>query len=230
MVDAAVGGKTGVNVAGVKNVVGSFHQPRMICADLDLLRTLPDDEYREGFAEIVKSGVIGDARLFRLLERDARALRDREPAMLEHVVTACIAFKARVVRADERESGRRAVLNFGHTVGHALEKVSSHGVRHGSSVAVGMGVEARLARAATGFSAVARRRLVGLLEALGLPTRLDAGHETDALLAAMRYDKKVRAGRVRFALPRALGRMPAGPDFTFEVAEDSVREAIDAAR
>ena len=207
MADAALGGKTGVDVPAGKNLVGAFHQPVGLYADTDLLATLPDPEFRNGFAEIVKSAAIGDAAAFARLERDAAALVSRRPAAVERALAACLRLKARVVARDERESGPRMILNFGHTAAHAIESASGYAVPHGAAVAIGMAAESRIAVEAVGFPREDRRRLLALIEALGLPTRAPSGLDPAAILAAMALDKKSLAGAVRCALPRSIGRM-----------------------
>jgi 3-dehydroquinate synthase len=151
MVDASVGGKTGVDLAGGKNLVGAFHQPAGLAVDPSLLRTLPDPELRHGLAEAVKLAAVADAALFARLERDADALLAREAVALLEIVTRCIAGKHRIVARDEREAGPRAALNFGHTVGHALERLSGYAIPHGQAVAIGCAVEAAIAVEAAGF-------------------------------------------------------------------------------
>jgi len=228
MADAAIGGKTAVNLPGAKNLVGAFHQPWGVYADVDVLGTLPDDDYRDGFAEIVKSAVIADLAFFRWLEGTVQPLLRRDAAALSHAIAECVRIKGRVVRRDERESGRRAVLNFGHTVAHAIEAGSQWSVRHGTAVAQGMCVEARLAREELGFPETHRRRLVALLEAFGLPVCLPRDARVGALIAATRRDKKTRAGRVRYALPRRIGRMLPGDEVTLELDDTAVAKALAA--
>ena len=227
MVDAALGGKTAVDVPGGKNLVGAFHQPHGVWADVSTLATLPEDELRAGFAEVVKSAVIADSKLFRWLEESAGALLGRDEQALEHGVERCLRIKARVVSRDEREAGRRAVLNFGHTVGHAIEAASGYRVRHGHAIAVGMAAEARLAVSETGFPTASVRRLEHLLEAFGLPVTWPAEAGLDEAVAATRRDKKARAGRVRYSLPRRIGRMAPGDDVTTILDEAALRAACE---
>ncbi|MBI1849850.1 MAG: 3-dehydroquinate synthase [Planctomycetes bacterium] len=209
--DAAIGGKTGVNVPEGKNLVGAFHQPLAVVADPGVLRTLPDEELRSGLAEAVKCGVIGDADLFALLERRAADALAREPRAIEDVVFKSAKLKADVVSEDEREGGRRAILNFGHTIGHAIEAASGYGAyRHGEAVAIGMVAACRLACEATGFTPRDEERVRRLLESLGLPIRLRAPLDRAVVHAAMSHDKKRIDGRVRFVLPEAIGRVRTG--------------------
>jgi 3-dehydroquinate synthase len=207
-VDAAIGGKTAINHPAGKNLVGAFHQPRLVVADVATLRTLPERELLAGLAEVVKYGVIGDARLFGRLEDQAPALLAREPDVLVAAVTASARQKAAVVAADEREEGgERAVLNFGHTVGHALEAVTDYRrYLHGEAVAVGMVAAARVSHALGVCDAEVGTRIERLLSGLGLPTAVPAELRTPALAAAMQRDKKSRSGRIRFVAVETIGR------------------------
>jgi 3-dehydroquinate synthase len=228
MVDAAVGGKTGVNLPGGKNLVGSFHQPWGVYADTAVLSTLPERDYTDGFAEVVKSAVIADGPFFGWLERSVDRLRGREPEALDHAVLRCVQIKARVVRRDEREAGRRAVLNFGHTVAHALEAATAYGIRHAQAVSIGLCVESHLAQRETGFPAKHVGRVEGLLAALGLPVRCASSPTAEAVVEAARRDKKNRDGQIHCALPLRLGHMPPGGGVTVAVAESRLAEAIRA--
>ena len=229
-VDASVGGKTGVDHPACKNLIGAFHQPSAVLADVGTLRTLPDEELRTGLAEVVKHAVIRDARLFGTLEARADALLARDPAVLEDVVARNVEIKAEVVMADEREGGLRRILNYGHTVGHALESLALEAsgrlggvaVTHGRAVALGMMAEAHLAarRGVAPDALVDRQRR--LLERFGLPVSLDPLPDPDRCLALMRHDKKAEAGRLRFVLPQAIGSTVEADDVT----DDEVREAI----
>ena len=227
MADAALGGKTAVNLPGGKNLVGTFHQPRAIWIDVEFLATLPDERFTEGLAEIVKAAVVGDGAFFEWLEQSALPLSARHGASVEEALFRAVEIKARVVQQDERESGRRAILNFGHTIGHALEAVSHFGQTHGRAVAIGMAAESRLAVSETGFPPRQVERLDALLAALGLPVSLPPGFSTDPLIAATRRDKKARNGVARFALPREIGRMLPGDEVTVEVQEAGLREVLE---
>jgi len=208
MVDSAVGGKTGVNLEAGKNLVGAFHQPRSVTCDMALLRTLPAREFSAGMAEVIKYGLLGDAALFADLER--AAMTSADDPRLAGVVHRCCAIKAAVVQADEREtapSGGRALLNLGHTFAHAIEAVAGYGqYLHGEAVGAGLVAASRLSEKLGLIPAgdVARVRCV--VEAHGLPVRLRAPLATDALLEAMRRDKKVKHGRLRFVVLESLGR------------------------
>jgi 3-dehydroquinate synthase len=209
MVDSSVGGKTGVNLPSGKNLVGAFYQPIEVVADLTTLRTLPDREYLSGLAEVVKYGVIWDAELFRRLEDNVDGLRQRDLAVLEPVVARCCEIKAEVVAIDERDGGVRAILNFGHTLGHAIEQVASYDRwLHGEAIAMGMVYATALSCREKGFPEADARRVEALLVKLGLPVHPgQAGFEGGwpALRAGMETDKKSRGGVPRFVLAHKLG-------------------------
>ena len=223
-VDSSVGGKVGVNLTAGKNLVGAFHQPRLVLADLDTLGTLPLREFRAGLAEVIKYGIIADARFFRRLERDFAKLLKREPRVLGSVVARCCEIKAEVVGEDETESGRRAILNFGHTIGHALEAISAYGkYLHGEAISIGQVAAARLSWGLLGLPASEVERIRALFLAAGLPTGADLGpRQVGALLTAMRLDKKVSGGEVKFVLARQIGAVRYG----LPVPEAMVREVL----
>ncbi|MFH1467267.1 MAG: 3-dehydroquinate synthase [Pseudomonadota bacterium] len=216
MVDASVGGKTGFNTPQGKNLIGAFHQPRLVFSSTHTLATLPDEEWRSGMGEALKHGVIRDASLVAWMREHAEGLRRRDPSLTVHIVRRCCEIKAGIVAEDEREAGLRAILNFGHTAGHALETALGHGaIRHGEAVALGMLVEARLALAmgwCTERDLPARLR--SMARALGLPTSLapwglgPAGAELSAKLdAALRMDKKTVRGTLTFVAPVTMGEV-----------------------
>ena len=207
MIDSSIGGKTGVDAPVGKNLLGAFHHPCLVIADLAALRSLATVQFSAGMAEAVKHGVIADAEYFAFLEREHQAIFAKELATLERVVRRSVEIKAQVVAQDEREVGVRAVLNFGHTVGHAVEATTRFEVLHGEAVAIGMAVEARLAEALGVAEPGTARRITSLLERYRLPLTPPETASVDDLMAAMRHDKKARAGEVRFALPHAIGEM-----------------------
>jgi 3-dehydroquinate synthase len=225
MVDAAIGGKTAVDVPAGKNLVGAFHPPRGVFADLDTLATLPDDAFRHGLAEVVKTAAIADRSLFRLVERDREGILGRDRAVLERVVLACARRKARIVARDERDAGVRVALNFGHTVGHALERVTEFGMPHGEAVAIGMAIELRLAERRLGFPAAHRRRTLDLLRSFGLPVTPPGDVPVDEVIAAVGLDKKNVGGQLRCAVPCALGRVPDAEALPLPVDRDALRAA-----
>jgi 3-dehydroquinate synthase len=200
-VDSSVGGKTGVNHVSGKNLIGAFHQPRAVLIDTDTLKTLPDRELKAGLAEVIKYGAIVDADFFAWLEDNIEALVGRDAAALAVAIQRSCELKAAIVAEDERESGRRAILNFGHTFGHAIERCQGYGDwLHGEAVAAGMVMAARL----SGGDGASAERLGKLLERAGLPVRPPAIAANDQL-AAMGMDKKVQKKQLRFVLLRTLG-------------------------
>jgi 3-dehydroquinate synthase len=207
MVDSSVGGKTGVNLPAGKNLVGAFHQPRAVIADIGTLDSLPVREYRAGLAEVIKGAAIGDEAFFAWLEQHADALAAREETALVQAIATKVRYKAGVVARDETEQGERALLNLGHTFGHALETAGHYTtLLHGEGVAVGMLLAARLSER-LGMSAHAdTARLERLLHATGLPTAVPPGFDPEQLLALMRLDKKNTAGTLRLILWRGIGR------------------------
>jgi len=206
MVDSSVGGKTAVDLAQGKNLVGAFHQPRAVVIDTDTLATLPLRELRAGLAEVIKYGALGDAQFFAWLEQHAAQLLAGDADITASAIAHCCAQKAGIVARDETEQGERALLNFGHTFGHALETVAGYGtLLHGEAVAVGMCLAAQLATRMGLAAASDAARLQRLLATCGLPTALPAGLDTDALLATMRLDKKNLSGRLRLILWRGIG-------------------------
>jgi 3-dehydroquinate synthase len=213
-VDSSVGGKVGVNLKAGKNLAGAFYQPRFVLCDLSTLDSLPVRELRAGLAEVIKYGVIRDAGLFARLERDLPLLLRRDAETLGEVIARCCELKARVVRQDETETGLRAILNFGHTIGHAIENISGYGkYLHGEAIAIGQVAAARLSVELTGLPAADAARVEKLLRAAGLPAAIQlSAAARSRLLAAMRLDKKVRDGRVKFVLARRLGRVEPGQE------------------
>jgi len=224
MVDSSVGGKTGINHPAGKNLIGSFHQPAGVWVDTAALDTLPAREYRSGLAEVVKYGVILDAEFFAWLEADAAAVLARDPAAVRRVVRRSCELKAAVVEQDEREeTGLRAVLNYGHTFAHAFEAVAGYGTwLHGEAVAAGMVCASRLAGRLDRVGPDLTARQVALLGAFGLPTGPDPAWPADALLGAMRRDKKATAAGLRFVLPTRLGHV----ELVDGVPDDLVREVL----
>ncbi|MGH7780488.1 MAG: 3-dehydroquinate synthase [Candidatus Binataceae bacterium] len=206
-VDSSLGGKTGVNHPLAKNLIGAFHQPRVIVADVATLATLPEREFREGFAEVIKYGAIMDAAMVSDLERDFDRIGKRDPAVLEAVVARSLRYKATIVAPDEREAGMRKILNFGHTLGHALEASAGYGrYLHGEAVAIGMTAAAALSQRHGGLSADEASRLVRLISRAGLPTAMPPGrHHDAAFLNALRLDKKRTDGEIEFVLLDRLG-------------------------
>lgn len=220
MVDSAVGGKTGINMPEGKNLIGAFWQPHAVIADLETLATLPDREYRSGLAEVVKYGVIADAELFDRLEIQAADVLARDPGLLEELVARSCEIKADVVRDDEREGGLRAILNYGHTVGHAIEKVASYGTfLHGEAIAVGMVFAAEVSARRVGLPAESVKRIRSLLAAFGLPGTA-TGCAWSAVRETIRVDKKSVASNPRFVLAESIGRAQFGCEVEEKLLEE----------
>ena len=210
-VDSSVGGKTAIDTPRGKNLIGAFHQPRMVLADLDVLATLPPREVRAGYAEIIKYGLLGDAAFFAWLEAHAPAVMALEVDALSHAVARSVEMKAEIVAEDEREAGRRALLNLGHTFAHALESETGYGeaLLHGEAVGAGCALAFRFSASLGLCDAGQATRAVATIAASGLPTRLDqvagAPFSAERLIAHMAQDKKAEAGRLTFVLVRAIG-------------------------
>jgi 3-dehydroquinate synthase len=209
MVDSSIGGKTGVNGRRSKNAIGAFWHASAVISDTVALETLPEPSYRDAFAEVVKYAVAMDRGLFELLQRNSPRLLERDTSMLERVVFRCVAAKALVVAKDERDKGPRAILNYGHTAGHALEAATGFRVTHGRAVAFGMRVAARIALAMD----LCNKRVVesqeAMLDAFGLPDRPPHA-DPKRVLAAIALDKKARRGKVAWVMPRRLGHAEVG--------------------
>jgi 3-dehydroquinate synthase len=221
MVDAAVGGKTAINTQAGKNLVGAVHPPAGVVCDLDALATLPRDEYVSGMAEVVKAGFIADPVILDLIEADPRAATTADGPHTRELVERAIEVKARVVTDDLHERGGREILNYGHTLGHAIEKVEDFHGRHGEAVSVGMVYAAALSRRVRGLGDDVAARHRSVLEELGLPTSYD-GSAWPKLVDAMRVDKKVRSGRQRFVLLDTI----AAPVVVDDVANEDMERAF----
>ena len=230
MVDSSIGGKTGVDTYAGKNLVGAFHLPAAVLVDPHTLATLPLRELRAGFAEIVKHGVIADEAYLREVASNVRILLDRGGSGSDRmlaVIVRSIEIKADIVSRDEREEGLRKTLNFGHTIGHAVELVSGYSLLHGEAIAIGMALEGKLAEKVGVAKAGTAESISNALQAAGLPTDLPRPFDMDAVIEAMRSDKKGQSGKTRFALPVRIGAM-AGADegWTVSVSDDQLREVL----
>jgi len=226
-VDSSVGGKTGVNHPLGKNMIGAFHQPRCVLIDTDTLGTLPDNELSAGLAEVIKYGLIGDPEFFSWLEQNLDRLLKRDPEALAYAIERSCADKARVVAADEREAGQRALLNLGHTFGHAIEAGMGYGNwLHGEAVAAGMCMAAHLSRRLGWLKDDEVQRIEALVRRARLPSCAPASVSSAALRDLMNVDKKVEAGQLRLVLPRGLGQSV----ITSEVPPDLVMETLEQCR
>ncbi len=226
MVDSSVGGKTGINLAAGKNLVGAFWQPALVIADTDTLSTLPEAELRSGMAEVIKYGVIRDPALFAWIEQLGSDIPQTD---LAEIVRRSVEIKAEVVASDEREtSGLRAILNFGHTLGHAIEAEGGYSTfRHGEAIAIGMAAASLLALVQDdGWTQTDHKRLVDLLAKTGLPTRLPVPYSQERLIERTRVDKKAVSGQVRYVLPTRIGHA----EVVKKVSDDSVRWALEQIR
>jgi 3-dehydroquinate synthase len=221
-VDSSVGGKTAVNHPLGKNLIGAFYQPILVVADLVTLMTLPPEEYHAGLAEVIKYGVIADEAFFGFLEEQAEPVKSLDSDALEHIVLTSCAIKAAVVARDEREAGLRSILNFGHTIAHAVEAVDAYkSIKHGLAVAMGMACAARLSEALGVCAGAEADRLIRCLEDYGHPTRLPP-MDPEALWEAMTLDKKVRDEKVRLVLMEAVGRVGLYDDVPREAVLDAL--------
>lgn len=231
MVDAALGGKTAVDAPAGKNLIGAFHPPTAVYVDLDWLDTLPEAGLREGLAEVAKHGLIAVSDLTGFLETNADALLARRPEAIEVAVVASIALKAEIVAADPLERGRRAILNFGHTVAHALERVSDYQLRHGDAVGIGLRVEIDLSERLGILSAADAARARRLVTGLRLPTHVPSGLDVERIVACATLDKKARDGEIRCVLLRGIGEVAVQDgDWTIPIAQPVLRAALAAAQ
>lgn len=215
-VDSSIGGKTGVDLPEGKNLIGTFYQPRSIWMDPKFLETLPDEELKQGMAEVIKTAMIGDEVLWKFLETHGEAIKNRDSEALMRVISACCILKAKVVESDEREAGHRRVLNLGHTVGHALEKLSDYQIRHGDAVAMGLAAAMTLAVRLGKTSTVDLMRLEQLCTSWSLPIRLPKTFSPEAVLTALKTDKKRLKGTLHFILPVGIGEVMDCDDLDLE--------------
>ncbi len=227
MVDSALGGKTGVDTAEAKNLIGAFHHPTAVIADPRTLLTLSAREFRAGLAEVVKHAVIADAGYFEWLESSTDDIVARDLDVLGELVRRSVAIKADVVESDEKERGRRTHLNLGHTIGHGIEHASGYQLLHGEAIAVGMVAECALASDLGLVETSLGERVAALLARFGLPVRLTPDLEFDRVLQAMNYDKKRTGSELRFALPEGLGTMAgAGDGWTVPADPARIRKVL----
>ena len=224
-VDSSVGGKVGVNLKAGKNLVGAFYQPKLVLCDLDSLKALPEREFRAGLAEVIKYGIIDDARLFKQLEKEIDRLLQLDTHCLEGVIARCCQIKAKVVGEDEKESGLRAILNYGHTIGHAIEAITRYGTYlHGEAISIGQVAAGYLSQQLTDFSIPHADRARCLFEHAGLPTTIKLSKpQRTRLIQAMQLDKKVSAGEDKFVLAHQIGNVTPG----HRVAPDLIHAALD---
>lgn len=225
MVDAAIGGKTGVNHPQGKNLIGAFHQPRFVLIDPQVLKTLPPREFRAGMAEVIKYGIIWNADLFAKLEAAKRLdqMRYVDEELLSYILACSCQAKADVVSQDEKEAGLRAILNYGHTIGHAVESLTGYKVvNHGEAVGIGMVAAGEIAVQLEMWTADEAQRQNKLIEKAGLPSKLPQGLDIDGIIDTLQTDKKVKDGQVRFVLPSKIGEVTV----TDRVSADVIRQVL----
>ncbi|MDR3568301.1 MAG: 3-dehydroquinate synthase [Syntrophobacteraceae bacterium] len=206
-VDSGIGGKTGVDLPEGKNLLGTFHQPEQVYIDPRFLTTLPDDELRQGMAEVIKSAMIGDEVLWKFVETNFEAIKRRDSNTLSRIISASCLLKSRIVQADEKESGVRRTLNLGHTVGHALERLTDYRLRHGDCVATGMVVAGVLSNRLGKLHAEDLQRLESICETWAMPVRIPASIKSEAIIDAVRADKKRIGDKLHFIIPVRIGKV-----------------------
>ena len=222
-VDSSVGGKTAVNHPLGKNMIGAFYQPKAVLIDTNSLSTLPAREFAAGMAEVIKYGIIYDAEFFNWLEHNLESIKAQDSAAMQHMIARCCAIKAEIVAIDERESGLRALLNLGHTFGHAIEAEQGYGNwLHGEAVATGIVLASSVATKMNWLNASEFRRIVALLESFDLPTVAPANMGYDIFMQHMRHDKKVQAGKLNFVIPNKIGEAKV----TNQVPEEVLRAVL----
>ena len=228
MLDASVGGKTGVDTPAGKNLVGAFHQPVAVVMDPDVLGSLPLEDLRNGLAEAVKHAAILDADHFAWLGASVADILAREPVTIESLLRRNVGIKASVVQADEREGGRRAILNAGHTIGHAIEHASGFSLSHGEAVAIGLVAEARLGERLGVTETGTAAKLASLFEGFGLPVRVPPALDAETIISALRKDKKNRANEIRVVLLSSIGAVNGRESYGWTVAvpESLLRESL----
>jgi 3-dehydroquinate synthase len=227
MVDSSVGGKTGVNHAMGKNMIGAFHQPKKVLMDLSVLTSLPQEEFLSGMAEVIKYGVIRDAEFFEYLDKNRRKILALDPDALAYIIRRSCEIKTEVVSSDERESGLRAILNYGHTIGHAIETAEGFTVRHGYAVAVGMVIAARLSHKTGLCDASVPERLETLVRSYGLPAdfeSLDRAPAVTELMRAVQVDKKAEGGKVKFVLTKKIGEVVSTKEWDEGLLKDLLKQ------
>lgn len=213
-VDSSVGGKVAVDHPLGKNLIGAFYQPLKVYIDAGMLRTLPKVEFRCGLAEVIKCAAIMDASLFSLLEKKRKEILRQEKPVLEHIIARCCKHKGDIVERDERDSGLRRILNFGHTIGHSVESMSDYSIRHGEAVSIGMATEAELSVAAGILAPTAKERLVRLLSDYSLPVTIPSTQELEEIIRRTQRDKKLKDGIVQYTLLRRIGEAVIGVGLT----------------
>jgi len=223
-VDSSVGGKTGVDLPEGKNLVGTFYQPKAVYIDLSFLKTLSDKDFANGLAEIIKYGIIGDLNLFELLETESEGIKKRNPPLMKSLVGRSCKIKAEIVEMDEKELGLRRVLNFGHTLGHALEAASGYSLSHGEAISIGMVGAAKISNRLNHLDGESYTRIVDLIKEYELPTKIPAGSEKSQIMGFMATDKKAVASQLHFVLVKKIGVPFVTPEVPSDVVEGVIEE------
>jgi 3-dehydroquinate synthase len=220
-VDSSIGGKVAINVGKLKNMAGAFYQPKLVVSDTAVLKTLPLNEIQNGLAEVIKCAVIRSPELFDYLEQSIPAVFNKDMSALTRIVGQAAEVKARIVEKDERDSALRQVLNFGHTLGHAVENASNFGIKHGTAVALGMAAASRLANRMGLLAEADLKRITGIISGAGLPVSMPVQHP-QALIEAMQHDKKIAGGKVKFILPTGIGSVTIRDDIDQKLAVEAL--------
>lgn len=223
-VDSSVGGKTGVDIPEGKNLLGAFYQPRAVYIDLAFLKTLSDRDFANGMAEVIKYAVIDDVDLFEILEKEADAVKDRRLSVMQTLIGRSCRIKAGIVEKDEKEGGLRRILNFGHTLGHAMEAASGYSLSHGEAVAIGMAGAARISERLDHLDTGSVTRVIDLIEGYDLPTTIPGSLNASNVISFLSADKKVAGGKLHFVLLRKIGDPFVTPEVPAGVIEETIKE------
>lgn len=228
-VDSSIGGKTGVDTQFGKNLIGAFYQPRRVYIDVETLRTLPEKEIRGGLAEVIKYGVIKDKGFFEFLEENVECVFSFATDVLTHIIKRSCEIKSRVVELDEKESNLRKILNFGHTIGHAIENLYDYKISHGEAISMGMVTEGKIAVELGFWKRDDIERLISLFSRTGLPTKLPDTLDLDRMVDTMKLDKKARRGKIEMALPRKIGEMAEiDGSYGIKIEEELILRILDS--
>jgi 3-dehydroquinate synthase len=221
-VDSSIGGKTAIDLPEGKNLLGTFYQPKGVFIDLSFLNTLPSREFKNGMAEIIKYGIIDDTDLFSLLESEVKAISDRDMTLLLTIIEKSCRIKKRIIEIDEKETGLRRILNFGHTIGHAIEAQSDYSISHGDAISIGMVASAKISEKLKYLPSEDRKRIENLIMAFGLPHRIPIHFSTEGILSRLKVDKKKEDNIIKFVLLKKLGM----PFINGGVPEEIIKETI----
>ncbi len=231
MVDSSVGGKTGINTKYGKNLIGAFWQPSAVFADINMLETLPQEEFLNGFAECIKAALILDANLFEYMETNIDAILQRKTGAVNHIIKRCVELKKDVVNLDTREKGIRQILNFGHTIGHAMETLSKYKIKHGFGVSIGMAVEMKMSQLSGIISEKEFNRVINLLDRAGMPHNVPQEFSVENIQKVMLSDKKAEKGVIKYVLLDKIGKYrEVNNKFSFSLGDEIVRESINSCK